>query len=151
MGALEAFAIGALAGGGGGLVIYLVLAQSAKGRTTTTFAVPGWSSAQVLQVVQAFLQSARMRPRPIADGIAGEEGSEWTSGVRVLEVRTRDRAAGGTDVTIDVYIRGLYPKEINADPRPWFGMVPRRKAFGLAQGLAAALGAQNASWEHRRA
>jgi len=149
VGALEAFLIGGLVGGGGGLVVWLVWASSAKGRSATSFAVTNWSPAQVLAVAQSYFIANGMRIHATEDGLVGEEGSEWAAGARVLEVRARGRD-GGADVRIDAYIRSLYPKEISADPKAFFGMVPRRKLLGLAQGLAASLGTPGAVWEHRR-
>lgn len=149
MGAFEAFLIGGLAGGGGALVVFLVWASTAKGRSLAIFHVTGRSSSQVLQTAQSYLVQNEMRIRSIDDGIAGEEGSEWATGVRVLEVRARDRE-GGADVRVDAYIRGFFPKEISLDPSAFFGMVPRRKGLRLAQGLAVSLGAPGAPWQHRR-
>lgn len=149
MGAVEAFVIGGVAGSVGALVVYVVWGSTAKGRSQSAFHVPGWSSVQVLQTAQAHLLQNGMRVRPSGDGIVGEEGSEWATGVRVLEVRVRDRE-GGADVWIDAFIRGFYPKEISLDPSAFFGMVPRRKGLRLAQGLAASLGAPGAVWQHRR-
>lgn len=151
VGALEAFLLGGFAGGAIALVAFLALASTAKGRSSTAFFLPAGTAAHVLQVAQSYFQQHGMRVKAMPDGLAAEEGSEWATGVRVLELRVRDREGGGADVWIGAYIRGFYPKEIHIDPKALFGMIPRRKAFGVARGLAGALGAPGATWQHRRA
>lgn len=150
MGITEAFLIGGVVGGGSALVVYLVLANAAKGRSTTAFALAGWTTPSVLAAAQAYFNQLGLRVRAVPGGLTAEVGSKWATGIRVLEVRTQDRE-GGVDVWVAASIRGFYPDEIHVNPNSMFGVIPRRKAFRLAQGLAAALGVPGAIWQHGRA
>lgn len=150
VGFLEAFVTGALVGGAIGAVAFLALARSAKGRSTATAFLPERTAAQVLQIAHGYFARRGMAVQPIPGGISARAGSEWVTGARIVELRARERD-GGTDVSVDAYLRGFYPKEVNLNPSSFFGMLPRRKALALAQGLFAALGAPGVPFQHRRA
>ena len=150
MGFTEAFLIGALVGGLGGAVAYVAFASTARGRSVARFTLTRWNAGQALSVAYGYFAQQGMTVQPIPDGIVARTGSEWVAGARVIEVRARD-TPGGCQVAVDAYLRSLYPKEVTLDPTKFFGMVPRRRALQVAQGLLSAYGVPQVPFVHQRA
>ena len=146
---LLAFLVGGTVGAVGAMAALMFLARHAKGRSVARVVLPNRTANEVYQIVSGYAASQRMRVAPIADGLVARSGSEWIAGARIFEVRARD-TANGCEVTVDAYLRGFYPKEVHLDPTQYYGMVPRRRALRVAQGLLSMLGAGATAFEHRR-
>jgi hypothetical protein len=98
---------------------------------------------QVLAVARDFgardnLQVEDYSPNHLTLG----QGSEtWTSR-RHLRVTAWD-AQGGANVAVEVWASTILVSELSADPHRFFGAIPRRQAWRLAERFVRALGFPN--------
>lgn len=107
------------------------------GRSYARFFLPQ-TPAAVLGAANAYGLSVRMHPDSgSANHVTFIKGSVWVTGKRVPTVGAWE-AQGGANVQIEAYVESL--TELNADPRPVVGMIPRRDIWRIASGLVARFG-----------
>ncbi len=108
------------------------------GRSVAQFLLPGMTAAWVVQMAQAHGAENGMRLATATPNQAVlKKGSIWWTSERWLSVAAWD-VPGGANVLVEAWIEGL--GQLNADPGPFVGMIPRRDAWAIASSFVARLG-----------
>ncbi len=110
------------------------------GRSVADFALPGWAAAAVLQAAVDYAAWRKCRVESMAPQfVVISEGDRVLWAKNVLVVGATD-APGGASVHIQVWLETAMVKEMNANPRTFIGMVPRRQAWKFAKEFLARIG-----------